>query len=112
FAQLAPNGDRAWIAFFHFPKELAGPRIESRVCLGAGVGLHIHFNDVRHFLLSRRIAVFLEAGGDEAELLSPVAEVIDALDAVSLASVEAGQRMTNHRGADVVEGDRLGDVRG
>ena len=60
-----------------------------------------------------RGAVFAQVHHDElAESGSPVAQVVDAFHLVACGLVDAGKRVSNHRGAQVVEGEFLADVRG
>ena len=53
-----------------------------------------------------------EADGHQAELLAPVAEVVDAFHPVAEVAVEIGQRVAEHCRPDVVEADGFGDVGG
>ncbi len=110
-AELLPERERVGVVRLHPPEEVAGALVERGLLLGAGVRLDVDLDQVRGVALPRRVAVLLEADRDEAELLAPVAEVVDPLDPVALRPVEVRERVADHRRADVVERDRLGDVR-
>ncbi len=57
--------------------------------------------------------VFAQVHHDKlAECGSPVTEVVDAFHLVAGCLVDAGKRVSNHRGAQMVEGKFLTDVRG
>ncbi len=61
-------------------------------------------------VFARGVAVFGEPHRNQAELLSPVSQVVDSLNPGALAGIQIRQAVPNHGRPDMVEGDRLGDV--
>src|SRR5262245_19414118 len=57
-----------------------------------------------------RIAVACETGGEPPELRAPIAHIGDPADVPSARASDASDRRADHRGANVVERKRLGDV--
>ena len=93
-----------------FRKKSRASLVEGRVLLRADVGLDVDVHEVGHLAPARGIAVLREAHRHQAELLPPVAEVVDALHPPALAPVEVGDGVADEGGSQVVEGDGLGDV--
>ena len=59
-----------------------------------------------------RVAVALKAGGEQAELLAPVAEVVDADHPPATGGVQPSDRGADDRRPQVVKSERLRNVRG
>ena len=71
----------------------------------------LHGEGVQSCFVGREL--FAEVHHDElTECCAPVAQVVDAFDFVTGSLVNAGERVTNHGGAQMVEGEFLTDVRG
>ena len=71
----------------------------------------LHGEGVQSCFVGREL--FAEVHHDElTECGTPVAQVVDAFDLVTGGLVNAGERVTNHGGAQMVEGEFLTDVRG
>ena len=110
-AELGPERPGLGVSLLHPPEEGAGLGVEGGVRLGAGVGLHVHVDQVAHLAPARRVAVLAEPHRDQAELLPPVAEVVDAFHPPALAPVQVGDGVADERGSQMMEPDGLGDVR-
>ena len=113
FAEPLVELDRFGVAVLEPFEPRAALVAQRRVRLGLMVEPDVKLIDVRDGVTLKDVlaAPLLVRGDHDAELGSPVAEEVDRDDAIAERAIDPVERIADHRRADNVNAEMLGDVR-
>jgi hypothetical protein len=109
--ELPPGGARRRLLRLEVDHALARAFVEVGVVLRAGVRLPVEDLDVGHAEVGVGGALVLEVHEEHPELGAVVTDVVDAIEGVTEVLVDLRQGVADDRGAQVTDGEFLGDVR-